>query len=547
MKRENITISDIKGVVYEGRTELMDEYKARYARPTSARTLADILPGADVFLGLSAGGILKPDMLKSMAAKPIVMALANPEPEIRPELAREARPDALICTGRSDYPNQVNNVLCFPFIFRGALDVGARGITEEMKVAAVRAIAGLAKAETSDVVASAYHAEQQSFGPDYLIPKPFDPRLIERIAPAVAEAAMRSGVATRPIADLDGYRQSLGRFVYHSGPSMKPVLDAAKRQPKRVIFAEGEDERVLRAAQTLVDERLVVPVLVGRDYVINMRIQSLGLRLKAGTDFEIVHGVSAHQHRDVEQEYYELMRRKGVTLAMAREEMRSRQTLIAAMYLRRGFVDAMLCGLRGTYDEHLAYIRGVIGPRPGVTTFAAMNLLLLTDRQLFICDTYVNRHPSAEQIAEMTLLAAEEVRRFGLVPSVALLSHSSFGSSSCEHAETMRAALRLVTARAPDLAIDGEMRGDAALSKEVLDEVFPGSRLEKEANLLVMPGVDAANISYNLLKVAAGNGITVGPMLLGAAKPAHILEPTASVRRIVNMAALAAVDAAKPV
>ena len=547
LKRENITISDVKGVVYKGRTELMDEYKERFAQETSARTLAEILPGADIFLGLSAGGILKPEMLASMSAKPIIMALANPEPEIRPELAKQARPDALICTGRSDYPNQVNNVLCFPFIFRGALDVGATGITEAMKVAAVKAIAELAQAETSDVVAHAYGAEQQSFGPEYLIPKPFDPRLIERIAPAVAAAAMASAVATRPIADLDAYRDSLSRFVYHSGPSMKPVLDAAKRLPKRVIFAEGEDERVLRAAQTLVDERLAVPVLVGRDYVINMRIQALGLRLKAGSDVEIVHGVSTHQHRDVEQEYYELMRRRGVTLAMAREEMRSRQTLIAAMYLRRGYVDAMLCGLRGTYDEHLRYVRDVIGSRPGVHTFAAMNLLLLTDRQLFVCDTHVNRHPSAEEVAEMTLLAAEEVRRFGVTPSVALLSHSSFGSSACREAEVMRQALALILERNPELAVEGEMRGDAALSKEMLDQVFPGSRLEKEANLLIMPGVDAANIAYNLLKMAAGNGITVGPMLLGAAKPAHILEPTASVRRIVNMAALAAVDAAKPV
>jgi len=547
IRRENITISDIKGVVYKGRVELMDEYKERFAQETSARTLAEILPGADIFLGLSAGGILKPDMLKSMADKPIIMALANPEPEIRPELAKEVRPDALICTGRSDYPNQVNNVLCFPFIFRGALDVGAKGITEEMKVAAVAAIAGLAQAETSDVVAHAYGAEQQKFGPDYLIPKPFDPRLIERIAPAVARAAMESGVATRPIEDLDAYRQSLGRFVYHSGPSMKPVLDAAKLMPKRVIFADGEDERVLRAAQTLVDEKLVVPVLVGRDYVINMRIQSLGLRLKPGTDIEIVHGVSTHQHRDVEMEYYELMRRKGVTLAMAREEMRSRQTLIAAMYLRRGYVDAMLCGLRGTYDEHLRYIRDVIGPRPGVQTFAAMNLLLLPDRRLFICDTHVNRHPSPEQIAEMTLLAAEEVRWFGLTPSVALLSHSSFGSSDSHEAKVMRSALELITQRAPDLAIEGEMRGDAALSKPVLDQVFPDSRLKQEANLLIMPGVDAANIAYNLLKIAASNGITVGPILLGAGKPAHILEPTASVRRVVNMAALAGVDASRAV
>ncbi len=543
LKRENITISDIAGVVYEGRVELMDEYKARFAQVTDKRTLAEILEGADIFLGLSAGGILKPEMLATMADKPIIMALANPEPEIRPELARQSRPDALICTGRSDYPNQVNNVLCFPFIFRGALDVGATGITEAMKVAAVEAIAGLARAEASDVVASAYGAEQESFGPDYLIPTPFDPRLIERIAPAVAKAAMESGVATRPIEDLEAYRQKLARFVYRSGPVMKAVLDRAKKSTKRVVFAEGEDERTLRAAQTLVDEKLLFPVLIGRDYVIKTRIESLGLRLKPGVDFEIIHGQSSHQQKDVENEYYELMRRRGVTLAMAREAMRSNATLIAAMYLRRGYVDAMLCGLRGTYHEHLGTIRDVIGCRPGVTTLAAMNLLMLTDRQLFICDTYVNRYPTVEQITEMTLLAAEEVRRFGVQPAVALLSHSNFGSSDAFEATTMRQALAAIITRAPDLEVDGEMNGDAAVANYVRDQVFPGSRLTREANLLVMPSVDAANIAYNLLKMTSSNGITVGPMLLGTAKPAHVLEPTATVRRILNMAALAAVDA----
>ena len=545
VKRENITISDIAGVVYEGRTELMDEYKARFAQKTDKRTLAEILEGADIFLGLSAGGILKPDMLRSMAEKPIIMALANPEPEIRPELAREVRPDALICTGRSDYPNQVNNVLCFPFIFRGALDVGATGITEDMKLAAVEAIAGLARAEASDVVASAYGAEQKSFGPDYLIPTPFDPRLIERIAPAVAKAAMESGVATRPMDDLEAYRQRLARFVYRSGPAMKPVLDAAKRTLRRIVFAEGEDERVLRAAQILVDEKLAFPVLIGRDYVINTRIKQLGLRLKSGESIEIIHGQSSHQQQDVEREYYELMKRAGVTMAMAREEMRSRPTLIGAMYLRRGYVDGMLCGMRGTFDEHLQYVCRVIGPRAGVSTLAAMNMLMLPDRQLFICDTYVNRYPSADQLCEITLLAAEEVRRFGVAPSVALLSHSSFGSSDALEARTMRAAREKITAAAPDLEIDGEMRGDAALMHPLLDDVFPQSRLTRDANLLIMPTVDAANIAYNLLKVAASNNITVGPMLIGTAMPAHILEPTASVRRIVNMAALAAVEAAQ--
>ncbi len=546
LRRENITISDIAGVVYDGRTELMDEYKARYAQKTEKRTLAEILEGADIFLGLSAGGILKPDMLRSMADKPIIMALANPEPEIRPELAREVRPEALICTGRSDYPNQVNNVLCFPFIFRGALDVGATGITEEMKVAAVNAIAELARAETSDVVASAYGAEQMTFGADYLIPTPFDPRLIERIAPAVAKAAMESGVATRPISDIEAYRDRLARFVYRSGPAMKPVLDAAKRNLKRVVLAEGEDERVLRAAQTLVDEKIAFPVLVGRDYVINERIKQMGLRLESGKSIEIIHGQSSHQQQDVEREYYELMKRSGVTTAMARQQMRSRPSLIAAMYLRRGYVDAMLCGLRGTYDEHLRYIQDVIPHREGVTTLAAMNMLMLTDRQLFICDTYVNRDPSAEQIAEMTLLAAEELRRFGVTPRVALLSHSNFGSSSAPDAVKMRKAATILADTAPGLEIDGEMRGDAALMPQILKDVMPDARLTHSANLLIMPSVDAANISYNLLKVTSSNNITVGPILIGTAMPAHILEPTASTRRIVNMAALAAVDAAKP-
>ncbi len=544
LKRENITISDIAGVVYQGRTELMDEYKDRFAQDTEKRTLADILEGADIFLGLSAGGLLKPEMLASMANRPIVMALANPDPEILPEVAKQARPDALVCTGRSDYPNQVNNVLCFPFIFRGALDVGASGITEEMKVAAVNAIAGLAQAETSDVVAQAYGQQPSSFGPDYLIPTPFDPRLIERIAPAVAQAAMDSGVATRPIADMDAYRHSLGRYVYKSGPIMKPVFDTAKQRRKRVIFAEGEDMRTLRVAQLAVDEGFAFPVLVGRDYAIKERIKSLGLRLEPGKDFEIVKGVSHHQHRDLELEYYDLMSRRGVTMAMAREEMRARPTLIAAMHVRRGYADAMLCGLRGTYDEHLTYVCRAIGQRSGANTLAAMNMLMLPDRQLFICDTYVNHHPTVDQIVDMTLLAAEEVRRFGVTPSVALLSHSSFGSSDAYEARTMREALNAIIERAPDLEIDGEMNADAALCKPILDQILPGTRLKSEANLLIMPSVDAANIAYNLLKMASSNGITVGPMLIGAARPVHIMEPTATVRRLLNMTALAAAEAA---
>ncbi len=543
LRKENIAVADIKGVVYKGRNELMDPDKERYARETDARTLGEIVPGADIFLGLSAGGVLKAEMVAKMADKPLILALANPEPEIRPEAAKAVRPDAVICTGRTDYPNQVNNVLCFPFIFRGALDVVATTINEPMKLAAVRAIAELAHVEVPDIVARAYGAHGLRFGPEYLIPKPFDPRLIERIAPAVAKAAMDSGVATRPLADLDAYRHRLARFVYHSGTSMEPVLEAAKRAPKRVVYAEGEEERVLRAAQTAVDEGLARPVLIGRADVISARVESLGLRLKLGRNCEVVNILDNPRYHEAWPEYYGLVRRKGVTPAIAKEEMRSRATLVGAMLVRRGDGDAMLCGTYGSYSEHLRYVRDVIGLRDSVKTLAAMNMLMLPGRQIFICDTYVNRDPSAEQIAEMTLLAAEEVRRFGLTPSVALLSHSSFGSSDAPSAQKMRDALALVGARAPDLAVDGEMQGDAALSKTVLDEVFADSRLKTEANLLMMPNVDAANIAFNMLKVAAGGGITVGPILLGAAKPVHILTPNASVRRIVNMTALAVVEA----
>jgi len=543
LRKENIAVADIKGVVYKGRTELMDPDKERYARETDARTLGEIVPGADIFLGLSAGGVLKAEMVAKMADKPLILALANPEPEIRPEAAKAVRPEAVICTGRTDYPNQVNNVLCFPFIFRGALDVVATTINEPMKLAAVRAIAELAHVEVPDIVARAYGAHGLRFGPEYLIPKPFDPRLIERIAPAVAKAAMDSGVATRPLADLDAYRHRLARFVYHSGTSMEPVLEAAKRAPKRVVYAEGEEERVLRAAQTAVDEGLARPVLIGRADVISARVESLGLRLKLGRNCEVVNILDNPRYHEAWPEYYGLVRRKGVSPAIAKEEMRSRATLVGAMLVRRGDGDAMLCGTYGSYSEHLRYVRDVIGLRDSVKTLAAMNMLMLPGRQIFICDTYVNRDPSAEQIAEMTLLAAEEVRRFGLTPSVALLSHSSFGSSDAPSAQKMRDALALVGARAPDLAVDGEMQGDAALSKTVLDEVFADSRLKTEANLLMMPNVDAANIAFNMLKVAAGGGITVGPILLGAAKPVHILTPNASVRRIVNMTALAVVEA----
>jgi malate dehydrogenase (oxaloacetate-decarboxylating)(NADP+) len=544
VKRENIFISDIDGVVYKGRGVNMDPEKDRFSQETEARTLAEIISGADVFLGLSAGNVLTPAMVREMAPTPIIMALANPTPEIDPELARQARPDAMICTGRSDYPNQVNNVLCFPYIFRGALDAGATTINEEMKKAAVYAIAELAHAEISDIVATAYSAQQTGFGADYLIPKPFDPRLIEKIAPAVAQAAMRSGVATRPITDIEAYRQRMAQFVYHSGASMKPVFDAAKAAPKRVIYAEGEEERILRAAQVVVDEKLAFPVLIGRADVIAQRIDNFGLRLKLGENCEAVNILSDPRYRDVVAEYYELTKRKGVTLAIAREAMRTRPTLIGAILLKRGDVDAMLCGTTGVYAEHLRFVCDVIGPRPGVKTFGAMNMLMLTDRQIFICDTQVNHNPTAAQLAEITLLAADEMRRFGLTPRVALLSHSSFGSSESADAQTMREALALIEAAEPDLEIEGEMQGDAALSARLLEGALSEARLNGDANLLVMPNLDAANISYSLLKMAAGNGITVGPILLGAAQPVHIIEPSASVRRIVNMTALVVVDAA---
>ena len=543
LKKENILVADVDGVVYRGRQPSMDPNKERYARETDARTLADIMPGADVFLGLSAGGVLKPEMVKEMARRPLILAMANPTPEIMPEAAKAIRPDAIIGTGRSDYPNQVNNVLCFPFIFRGALDVGATTINESMKLAAVRAIAELAHAEVSDLVASAYGSNGLRFGPEYLIPKPFDPRLIERVAPAVAKAAMDSGVATRPMADFDDYRRRLRGFVYHSGSTMEPVFMAAKKMPKRVVYAEGEDERVLRAVQVVVDEGLARPLLIGRPEVIAERIESHGLRLKLGEQCECVDIADDRRCKEASIEYHALMKRRGISHRQAQDALRVRATLAGAMLVRNGHADAMLCGTYGSYSDHLKHVRDVIGLRNGVKTFAAMQLLVLPDRQLFICDTHVNPDPTAEQIAEMTLLAAEEVRRFGVTPSVALLSHSSFGSSDVLSAQKMREALALVQSRAPELAVDGEMRGDAALSRRILEDAFPGSRLEREANVLIMPNVDAANIAYNLLRIAAGSGITVGGILLGAAKPVHILTPSATVRRIVNMTALAVVDA----
>ncbi|MBX3663582.1 MAG: NADP-dependent malic enzyme [Burkholderiales bacterium] len=543
LKKENITVTDIVGVVYKGRTELMDEEKARYAIDTKARTLGEVIAGADAFLGLSAGKVLKPEMVSQMAERPLILALANPEPEILPELVKEVRPDAVMATGRSDYPNQVNNVLCFPFIFRGALDVGATTINREMEIAAVNAIAALAQAEQSDIVAAAYGEQDLKFGPDYLIPRPFDPRLISTVAPAVAKAAMDSGVATRPIADFDAYVQRMTEVVYQSGLIMKPVIAAAKKSPRRVVYAEGEQEIVLRAVQVAVDEGIVHPILIGRPGVIATRIERLGLRLQRGRDFELVDPNDDPRYREYWTEYQHLGERRGVTPEIAKLDMRRRTTLIGAMLMRKGAADGMLCGLFGRYDSHLRFIDLVLGKRAGVQNYSAMNMVMLPGRTVFICDTYVNRDPTAEQIAESTILAAEEISRFGLVPKAALLSHSSFGSSDSDTARKMRAALALINERAPNLEIDGEMHGDAALSEEIRMKIFPNSRLKGQANLLIMPTLDAANISFNLLKTASGDGITVGPILLGAAQPVNVLTTSATVRRIVNMTALTVADA----
>jgi malate dehydrogenase (oxaloacetate-decarboxylating)(NADP+) len=546
LPEDRIVATDIQGVVYRGRKEEMDPHKERYARDTRARSLAEVIGGADVFLGLSAGNVLKPEMVAKMAARPLILALANPEPEIHPELARKARPDCVIATGRSDFPNQVNNVLCFPFIFRGALDVGATTITTEMELAAVRALADLAQAETSEQVAIAYGIESLSFGADYIIPRPFDPRLIARVAPAVARAAMDSGVATRPITDLDAYRESLQQFVYHSGLIMKPLFAAAKSSPKRVIYAEGEDERVLRAVQVVLDEGLAQPVLIGRPAVVEQRLQRLGLRMRPARDFELVNPENDPRYREYWSTYLNLTDRKGISPDLARIEMRREHTLIGAMLMYKGEADALLCGTSGTHPHHLRYVDQVIGLRAGVRNYAAMNALIMPSRTVFICDTYVNHDPDAEQIAEMTLLAAEELRRFGMTPKVALLSASNFGSIGLPSARKMAHALALVNERAPELEIEGEMHGDAALSEEIRLKVFPRSRLRGEANLLIMPTLDAANISFNLLKTAAGDGVTIGPILLGAARPVHILTPSATVRRIVNMTALLVVDVNAP-
>jgi malate dehydrogenase (oxaloacetate-decarboxylating)(NADP+) len=548
MPIENIWVTDLAGVVYKGRKELMDPDKDPFAKETNQRTLAEVIEKADIFLGLSAGGVLKPEMVAKMAAKPLVFALANPTPEILPEEVKAVRDDAIIATGRTDYPNQVNNVLCFPFIFRGALDVGATTITREMEIAAVTAVAELAQVEQSDVVASAYGASNLSFGPEYLIPKPFDPRLIAIIAPAVAKAAMDSGVATRPIKDFAAYKDQLQQFVYHSGTIMKPLFSVAKKVPmanKRIVFSEGEDERVLRAVQVLIDEKIANPILIGRPAVIERRIERFGLRMTPGVDIEICNPEDDGRYRDYWQTYHRLTERKGVTESYARLEVRRRNTLIGSLMVQKGEADGLICGTIGQTGAHLHYIDQVIGHEVGAKTYGAMNALVLPGRQVFLVDTHINIDPSAEQLAELTILAAKELRALGIEPKVALLSHSNFGSSDAPSALKMRDTLAILREKAPELKVDGEMHGDCALDESIRKSIMPDSTLMGDANLLVLPNIDAANISYNLLKTAAGNGIAIGPILLGAAKPVHILTPSATPRRIVNMTTLAVVEAAQ--
>ena len=554
----NIWLTDLAGVVYKGRTELMDPDKERFAQETAARTLAEVIVGADLFLGLSAGGVLKQDMVAAMGAKPIIFALANPTPEILPELAKAVRPDAILATGRTDYPNQVNNVLCFPFIFRGALDVGATTITREMEIATVNAIAELARREQSDIVATAYGVEDVSFGPEYLIPKPFDPRLIVKIAPAVAQAAMDSGVALRPIEDMDAYRERLVQFVYQSGTMMKPIFASARavaNERKRIVFAEGEEERVLRAVQVAVDEKIATPILIGRPQVIGQRIARYGLRLKPGTDFMVVNTEHDERYRDYWQTYHALMMRRGVTEQMARLEMRRRTTLIGAMLIKKGEADGMVCGTISTVHRHLVFIDEVLGHAPGAKIYAAMNGLILPGRQVFLVDTHINNDPSAEELCEITIMAADAMRSVGIVPKVALLSHSNFGSSNAPSAIKMRETLRLLNERkleragaqpgqgGADFEVDGEMHGDCALDERLRREIAGDTTFSGQANLLVLPNIDAANIAYNLLKSAAGNNIAIGPLLLGCSAPVNILTPSATVRRIVNLTALTVVEA----
>ncbi|HEX7914013.1 MAG TPA: NADP-dependent malic enzyme [Paraburkholderia sp.] len=544
---ENILVTDLAGVVYKGRVELMDPDKERFARETSARNLAEAIKGADIFLGLSAGGVLKVEMVKQMAARPLILALANPTPEILPELALEVRPDAILATGRADYPNQVNNVLVFPFpfLFRGALDAGATTVAREMEIAAVNAIAELARQEQSDIVATAYGIRDLSFGPEYLIPKPFDPRLIVKLAPAVAKAAMDSGVAERPIEDMEAYEQHLQQFVYHSGTTMKPIFEVARAvepEKKRIVFAEGEEERVLRAVQIIIDKKLAKPILIGRPAVIEQRIARYRLRLVAGQDYTVVNTDHDERYRDFWQEYYKMMSRKGITAQMAKLEMRRRTTLIGAMLVKRGEADGMICGMVSTTHRHLHFIDQVIGKKKGCNVYAAMNALVLPGRQVFLVDTHVNVDPTAEELAEITNMAADEVLRFGIEPKIALVSHSNFGTSNAPSAQKMRDVLAILRERAPHLQVDGEMHGDIALDANLRREFMPDSTLEGDANLLVLPNIDAANISYNLLKTAAGNNVAIGSILLGAAQPVHVLPPSATVRRIVNMTALLVAD-----
>ncbi len=545
VKRENVFVCDSKGVVYEGRPGGFDASKARYAQATASRTLADVVTGADVFLGCSAAGVLTPEMVKTMAPSPIILALANPEPEIRPELAKAVRPDCIIATGRSDYPNQVNNVLCFPYIFRGALDCGATKITEAMKLACVREIADLAKADISEEVANAYAGQDLAFGTDYIIPKPFDSRLILRIAPAVAKAAEASGVATRPIKDMDAYRQSLSRFVYSTGMVMSPVFAAARAAApgtKRVAYAEGEDERVLRAVQMVIEDGLARPILIGRPAVIEARIAKAGLRLQLGKDFECVNPEDDPRFRQYWETYHRLMGRHGVTPDAAKAAVRRSTTTIASLMVKLGDADAMLCGLVGRFDVHLDHIRDIIGPKKGGSGFATLNALMLEKHTLFIADTFVNEDPSAEQLASIALMAADEVRRFGLPPKVAFLSHSNSGSSTRPSARKMRLARDLFAALAPDIECDGELQGDAALSADIRHASLLDGSLSGEANILICPNLDSANILFNVLKMTGGHGVTVGPILLGAAATAHVLTPSATVRRVVNMTALAVAD-----
>ncbi|WP_279597962.1 NADP-dependent malic enzyme [Methylobacterium sp. J-067] len=539
---ENITVTDIKGVVYKGRPELMDRWKDIYAQETEKRTLAEVIPGADVFIGLSAGGVLKPEYLREMAEKPLIMALANPYPEIMPDLAEKERPDAMICTGRSDFPNQVNNVLCFPYIFRGALDVGAHKINEEMKKAAVKAIAGLAHETTSDVVARAYGGEVRPFGPKSLIPSPFDPRLILRIAPAVAQAAMDSGVAGRPLEDIQAYTDSLDRFVHRSGLIMKPIFSKAKENPKRVIYAEGEDERVLRAVQAIVEDRVALPILVGRPRVVETRLKRFGLSIKLGRDFELIDPEDDPRYRSFVQTYLDIAGRKGITPDAARTLVRTNSTIIGAVAVRRGEADALICGLEGRFETRLRIIRDVIGLQPGIKQLAAMSLIITNEGPYFLTDTHVRQNPTAEEIAEIAMASAGHVARFGITPKIALLSHSDFGQSDSASAMKMREALALIEERDPSLQVDGEMQADSALSETVRDRVLPGSRLKGAANVLVFPNLDAANIAFQFAKVLA-DALPVGPLLIGPAKPAHILTPSVTARGIVNVTAAAVVEA----